>query len=236
MTRTWTTPDSSVSNASESIVSSRVGQKKDCPTKKSCGAASSASMRSIRFCSADESPANSSAANSTNRADLCRSISFLAEAWLHLLRRAHRPNRDHADRAGGKETMDQPVALSACAELLHVATRSGSATTRNLHRLAPAQYLGRHRCRRLFCYPFDFYPLGVEFHLRGFRQHPVDRSHLLRTETRRHRNRSDRRHSHRQESAQKRNNVGAGCARFYCHLLFQGSIPRNHPQRRRDWI
>src|SRR5205823_10399382 len=111
MTRTWTTPDSSVSNASESIVSSRVGQKKDCPTKKSCGAASSASMRSIRFCSADESPANSSAANSTNRADLCRSISFLAEAWLHLLRRAYRPNRDHADRAGGKETMDQPVAL-----------------------------------------------------------------------------------------------------------------------------
>src|SRR6476646_4512915 len=195
MTRTWTTPDSSASNASASIASSRVGPKKECPMMKFCGAVLSASMRSIRFCSADEFPATSSTANSTNRADLCRSISFLAEAWLHLLRRAHRPNRDHADRAGGKETMDQPVALSACAELLHVATRSGSATTRNLHRLAFAQDKGRN-CRRLFVrYSIYLCPVGVELYLRCIRHSPLDCRDLLWLEARGHRDRCGRSHS-----------------------------------------
>src|SRR4030095_10546434 len=219
MTRTWTTPDSSASNASASIASSRGGPKKDCPMKKSCGAASSASMRSIRLCSADEFPATRSAANSTNRADLCRGLSLLAKAWLHFLWRTDRTDRYYANRAGRKEKMDQPVALFACIELLHAPSWSRSSTAGHLRRLAFAQDKGRN-CRRLFVrYSIYLCPVGVELYLRCIRQSPLDCRDLLWLEARGHRDRCGRSHSDWPQSAKERSDVDSGCARVCLDLL-----------------
>src|ERR671924_52248 len=104
---------------------------------------------------------------STSCAVIRRSVSILAEARIYFVRRADRADRDHANRTGRKEKMDQPVAISSRAELLHAASRSGSATARDLHRLALAQNPRRHRGRRIFCPPVDLRSLGAELHLRG---------------------------------------------------------------------
>src|ERR1043166_5172144 len=46
-------------------------------------------------------------------ADVWPGPSILAETWLHFIRRPDWPDRDHADRAGRKEKMDQPIAFSS---------------------------------------------------------------------------------------------------------------------------
>src|SRR5205823_14866208 len=103
MTPTWTTRDFNGSNAWESIASSRVGQKKECPMMKFCAAVLSASTRSTRFCNGDEGDVgttDSGPARSTSCAVLCRGAAFLAEARVHLISRTDRPEREHADRIG----------------------------------------------------------------------------------------------------------------------------------------
>src|SRR5438045_6734265 len=108
-----------------------------------------------------------------------RSVSVLVETRIHLVWRTHRPDRDHANRAGRKEKMDQPVAFSARAELLHAPSRSRSAAARDLYRLAPAQSPRRYRRRRALRYSFDLRSLGSELYLRGVWKSPVDRRDLL---------------------------------------------------------
>src|SRR3984893_5955073 len=69
---------------------------------------------------------------STSCADFWRSASILAEARLHLLRRTDRPDRHHANRAGRKKEMDQPIAFSSRVELLHASARTGGAAAGDL--------------------------------------------------------------------------------------------------------
>src|SRR6266404_2308098 len=101
-----------------------------------------------------------------SRAIIRRSVSFLVKARTHLVWRTDRTDRDHANRAGRKEKMDQSVAISARAELLHAASRARGATTRHLHRLAAPQNPWRHRRRRVLRDPIDLCPVDAELHLR----------------------------------------------------------------------
>ena len=80
---------------------------------------------------------------------LRRGIPPVDEDRLAQFRRAGRADRAHASRAGRAPALDQRSAIPACAQLLHAAARPGGAAARDLHRLAPAPYVGRHRCRRL---------------------------------------------------------------------------------------
>src|SRR5437660_237027 len=230
------TRDFSGSRPWESIASRRAGLKRDCPTKKSYVAVLTVSTHSTRFCSADEFSANNSAANAAGCTVVWNCIPLLVEARIHQLWRTDRPNRDYADGAGRKEKMDQPIAISARAQLLHAAARPGSTTARHLRRLASSQNLGRHRRRRILCHTVDFYSLDVEFHLRRLRQRPVDRSDFLWTQTCRDCDRADGGHSHREKIAEERSHVGAGCARFHSDLFFQSAISRDRPQRWYRWI
>src|SRR5437762_3716517 len=75
-------------------------------------------------------------AQSTCRAVILRSIPFLVEARLHLVRWTDWPDRHHADRVGREEEMDQSVTIFTRVELLHVASRSGSDPARDSHRVA----------------------------------------------------------------------------------------------------
>src|SRR5204863_5441598 len=154
MTPIWTTQNFSASNAWESIACSKGGRNSDWPTKKFCVRGLNVLTRFTHFCNADELAGTTRRTRSPCGPEFCRSIPFLGQARLHLFRRTNGPDCDHAGGAGRKEKMDQPVALSACAELLYVVTRSGSATTGDLHRLASAQDLGWHRRRYVLCYPF----------------------------------------------------------------------------------
>src|SRR6266481_1259996 len=136
-------------SASGLIESSKAGREKDCPTRRFCGEAGNASTRSTHFCIGYESirrhPRSTCNAGATSSALVWRSISILVEARIHLVRWTDRPDCDHADRAGGEEKMDQPIAISARPEFLHAASRPRSATTRDLHRLAASQNPRRHR-------------------------------------------------------------------------------------------
>src|SRR3954451_3901166 len=111
---------------------------------------------------------------STSDAVVCRSVPILVKARVHFIRRTDRPNRDHADRVGRKEKVDQPIALFARAELLHAAARPRSATTRDLHRLALTQN-PRRNCRwRAVRDSIDLCSLDAELYIRGFWQSAVD--------------------------------------------------------------
>ena len=77
-----------------------------------------------------------------------RSVPLLAPPRLHQLRRARRPDRDHASRTGRRAALDLGGALPARAQLLHGAAGAGGTAARDLHRLAHAPDLGRHRRRR----------------------------------------------------------------------------------------
>ena len=71
------------------------------------------------------------------------------EDRLAQFRRTGRADRAHASRAGRAPALDQRGAIPACAELLHAVARPGGAAAGDLHRLAPAPYVGRHRRRRI---------------------------------------------------------------------------------------
>src|SRR5713101_3815329 len=112
----WTTRDFSGSNVWESIACSKVGQKRDCPMRRFCVAVLSASTRSTHFCNDDEGDfvtADSGPTRSTCCAVVCGSVSVLVKTRIHFVWRADRPDRDHANGAGRKEKMDQPIAISA---------------------------------------------------------------------------------------------------------------------------
>src|SRR5688572_27902634 len=68
--------------------------------------------------------------------DVRAGAALLGLARLRELRRAGRPDRADASRAGRTAPLDFRTALPARAELLHGAARSGSATAGHLHRLA----------------------------------------------------------------------------------------------------
>ena len=72
-------------------------------------------------------------------------VRLLAAAGLHQLRRAGRADRDHASRPGRGATLDFGEAVPARAQLLHAASRARGPAARDLHRLADAPNLGRHR-------------------------------------------------------------------------------------------
>src|ERR1700730_4894646 len=199
MTPIWTTRNFSVSNVSESIACSKVGQKRDCQMKRFCVAALTALTRSTHSCSGDEDDQDSATGctRPTSCAHVCGGVSILAEARIHFVWWPDRADRDHAKRAGREEKMDQSVAIFARAELLHAATRTRSHPTRNLHRLASAPNLGRHCRRRIFCNSVDLCALDAELHLRSVRQSAVDRRNFLRTQTGGHCDRFGRSHSPR---------------------------------------
>src|SRR6266480_2784009 len=124
------TTNSSAQSASELIACLKVGRGREFPIRKFCGAGSNASTRSTHFFAGYErSWAHARPAfarwlrrgGSTSCAVVWRSVSVLAETRVHLVWRTNRPDRDHANRAGRKEKMDQPVAVFACVELLHAA-------------------------------------------------------------------------------------------------------------------
>src|SRR2546430_17520163 len=105
--------DFSGSRPWESIASSRAGLKRDCPIKKFYVVALSALTRSTRFCSADEFTADSCQPRSASCSLIRRSIQILAEARIYFVWRADRADRNYADGAGGKEGVDQSVAVFA---------------------------------------------------------------------------------------------------------------------------
>src|SRR5438045_7269719 len=115
-------------SASGSIESSKAGREKVCPTRRFCGEAGNALTRSTHFCTGYESvrrhPGSTCNAGAASSALVWRSTSILVEARIHLVRRTDRPDCDHADRVGGKEKMDQPIAIPARPEFLHVASRT----------------------------------------------------------------------------------------------------------------
>ena len=74
-----------------------------------------------------------------------RGVPLLAASRLHQLRRPGRPDRADASRAGRRAALDFRSAIPARAQLLHAAARSGGAAARDVHRLAHASHLGRHR-------------------------------------------------------------------------------------------
>ena len=84
----------------------------------------------------------------TARAHPRRGVPLLAAAGLLELRRTGGPDRADASRTGRREALDFRAALPACAQLLHGAAGSGGAAARDLHRLADAPHVGRHRRRR----------------------------------------------------------------------------------------
>ena len=77
-----------------------------------------------------------------------QAFGYWLQARLHQLRRAGRADRDHAPGAGRAAALDLGAALPARAQLLHGAARPRGAAARDLHRLADAPHLGRHRRRR----------------------------------------------------------------------------------------
>src|ERR1700736_4629447 len=229
MTPILTTRNFSVSNVSESIACSKVGQKRDCQMKRFCVAALIALTRSTDSCSGDEDDQDSATgcARSTCCAHVCRSVSILAEARIHLVWRPDRPDRDHAKRAGREEKMDQSVALFARIELLHAPARSGSAATRDLHWLASAQDLGRNRRGLLLCSSLDLRALDTELHLCGVWKFAGDRRHFFPLKTGGDGDRSRRGDSHWPQGTQERSYVDAGCARFRGDLFSQSAISRD---------
>src|SRR5437667_1199486 len=214
-----------------------------------CVAVLNALMRSTRFCNGDEGQFTTSYSGQTrsihHRTDspwrtccaiVCRSVSLLVEAWLHLLRRADRADRDHADGTSRKEKMDQPIEFPARAQLLHAATRPRSAATRDLHWLALAQNLGRHRRRIILRDPVHLCPLGAELHLCRVWQYPVDCGDFLRIEAGRHGDCRGRGHTYRAERAQKRSHVDARGSRLCRDFLFPCAVSDYHLERRHDWV
>ena len=77
-----------------------------------------------------------------------RSVPLLAAPGLHQLRRPGRADRAHASRTRRREALDLRAALPARAQLLHGAARARGDAARDLHRLAAAPDVGRHRRRR----------------------------------------------------------------------------------------
>src|SRR5229473_6851835 len=110
MTPIWTTRDFSGSNVLASIAFSRAGQKRDCPMRRSCAAVSSALTRSTHFCNGDEGclvTANNGRDIAPDAASyISGSALLLVEARVYQLRRADRPDRDHANGAGREKEMD----------------------------------------------------------------------------------------------------------------------------------
>src|SRR5436190_2640274 len=118
-------------------------------------------MRCTRLCSADELSEINSDARSTTGADICSGNSLLGQTWFHQFRRTDWPDRDHANRVGGEEEMDQSVTISARAQLLHALAGSRGPAACYLCRLASAQDLWRYRRRRVFRYSIHLYPVGT---------------------------------------------------------------------------
>ena len=140
---------------------------------------------------------------------LRRGAEVLAQARLHQLRRAGRPDRDHASRAGRAEALDLRAALPACAELLHAAARTRGAAARHLHRLADAPHLGRHRGRRAVRAALAVHPDRAELDLRGVRRSALGRGRCSTASSRRWRRSCCRRSG---GSAAARSRVRAGAA------------------------
>src|SRR5204863_297096 len=134
--------------------------------------------------------------------------------------------------ASRKQTLDLQSPISARDKFLHVASRSGSAAACHLHRLAFAQDARRYCCRRALCYSFDLYSLGAQLHLCRVWKYPLDRCHLLRTETSGPCDCCRSRHSDRKQGTQERGHVVArlGCVRH--NLFFPRPIPFDHHQCR----
>ena len=69
----------------------------------------------------------------------------LGEARLHQLRRSHRPDRDHARRAGRAPSVDPRGPVPARAVVLHGAPRPRGPAARDLHRVAAPRHARRDR-------------------------------------------------------------------------------------------
>src|SRR5512133_1755366 len=175
----------SAASASGLTACSKDGRNEECQTRIFWPMAFAVSTVSMRFFSACEK-----ARNRSHRVDVAigpssefsRSVSLLAQTRLHQFWRTDWSDRDHADRVGREEEVDQPIAISARAQLLHALAGSGGATAGHLRWLASSQNLGRYHRRRVLRYSVNLRSMDVELHLCGLWKCAVDCRHLLWTE------------------------------------------------------
>src|SRR5215471_11929245 len=147
MTLIWTTINSNEKNASASIAFSKVGQSKDCLTKKSCGAASNASTRSIHFCKDDDARIERNGQERRRRSDafVARSVSLFSLSRLRQHRRAGGANHDDVQSHGGEAALANERSLRENHGFLPFATGTRSTPTRDLRRLSETPIVGWHR-------------------------------------------------------------------------------------------
>ncbi len=158
------------------------------------------------------------------------------EARLDQLRRAGGADRDHADGAGGTETLDQPGTVSACAELLHVAAGTGGDAACDLCRLAAAQNARRDRRRGALRAPVGLHSLGAELCLSRVWPCALDRGGFLRLEAGRDRDRARSRGADRAQGVARCGALGNRGARIRGDLFSRRPLPRDRARRGRGGI
>jgi hypothetical protein len=155
---------------------------------------------------------------------LLAGLSLLAAARLHQLRRAGRADRDHASRAGRGATLDLGGPFPACAQLLHAAARPRGAAAGDLHRLADAPHLGRHRCRRAVRAAVARAADRAVVGLPALRRRAGGGRRALRHQARSHRAGAGGGMAHRRPGAASPAAVGHRGRSIHCDLRFQCTV------------
>src|SRR5215467_5997431 len=101
----WTTISFSGTSALVLIAFSKAGRGQDCLTKKSCGAASSVSTRSTRFCNADELRSTERIQRRSSDAFVARGVSLFSLPRFREHRRAGCADHDDVQSHGRKAQM-----------------------------------------------------------------------------------------------------------------------------------
>src|SRR5262249_38330025 len=144
-----TTINSNGTNALASIAFSKVGQSKDCLTKKSCGAASNASMRFVHFCKDDDARIERNAQERRRRSDafVARSVSLFSLSRLRQHRRASRADYNDVQSHGREAALANKRSLRQDHGFLPFAAGTRSTPARDLRRLSETPIVGWHRRR-----------------------------------------------------------------------------------------
>ena len=167
-------------------------------------------------------------------ADAARGVPVLAATRLHQLRRARGADRDHASRARRRAPLDLRAAVPPRAQLLHAAPRSGSATTRDLHRMAAASHLGRHRGWRAFRGAVAVAADRPVMALRRLRRCPAGRRGVRRRQAGGCRNRRACGVAHRQPRLASSAAMGDRRRRVRRVVRVRSTVPRDHSRGRGD--
>ena len=177
--------------------------------------------------------ANDTGQRAAGGREFLRGVSLLAEARVHQLRRTGRADRDHAHGARRAPPLDQREAFLARAELLHAAARSRGAAARDLHRLAHAPHVGRHRRGRAVRAAVAVHSYCALVGVRALRRRARRRRDLFRAQAGRDGPRAARRASRRHARAQERVDVGDCRGRVRRDLRVRRAVP-GHRARRCD--